>query len=194
MKKTMIFILAIVLSFSLIGCSNSNSTPSTSSDSQSSTPNTATSSKPEQIQEDNSISTSLPNLSVTFGYDGESFTMVMEDNDTAAAIVRYVGQEDWNLPINNYNNFDNWEVMQYYDIPSRYEIPSNPSTVTDESLGDVYYSAPNRIILFYDDAQVTGEYTKIGTIAEIDELKQAVESNPVLEGWGNKIVIISPMG
>ena len=81
--------------------------------------------------------------------------------------------------------------MQYYDIPSRYEIPSGAETVTSVKAGDVYYSEPNRIILFYHDAEVTGEYTKVGTIDATDEFVKAVEENPVLEGWSNKIVLIS---
>lgn len=44
--------------------------------------------------------------------------------------------------------------MQYYDVPSRYEILSIPETVMTEAAGDVYYSEPNRIVLFYGDAAV----------------------------------------
>ena len=76
------------------------------------------------------------------------------------------------LPIYHFDDYDNWEVMQYYDISQRYEIPSvDVKTVTSEKAGEVYYSQPNRIILFYEDGEVTGDYTKIG-------------------GWGNKIVQI----
>lgn len=68
------------------------------------------------------------------------------DNETAAAVARHVGTSDWRLPIYHYDDYENWEVMQYYDIPSRYEIPSNPEQVTEEKAGTVYYSEPNRII------------------------------------------------
>ena len=117
--------------------------------------------------------------------------MTMEDNDTAAAIKKYVGTTGWRLPIYHYDDYDNWEVMQYYDISRRYEIPSDDAkTVTSEKAGEVYYSHPNRIILFYGDAEVTGEYTKIGEIEATDDFKKAVTDNPVLRGWGNKIVQI----
>lgn len=132
-------------------------------------------------------------LEVRFGDDGAPFVMQMENNATAAAIAGYVGTADWRLPIYHYDDYENWEVMQYYDIPSRYEIPSDPETVTAEKAGEVYYSEPNRIILFYQDGEVTGEYTKIGTIEDTEEFREAVESNPVLEGWGNKIVRIHSM-
>lgn len=130
-------------------------------------------------------------LEVRFGDHGKAFTMTLEDNDTAAAIKKHVGTADWRLPIYHYDDYDNWEVMQYYDISRRYEIPSDDAkTVTSEKAGEVYYSHPNRIILFYGDAEVTGEYTKIGEIEATDEFKKAVADNPVLRGWGNKIVQI----
>lgn len=130
-------------------------------------------------------------LVVRFGDDGAPFVMHLYDNDTARAIARHVGTADWRLPIYNYEGYENWEVMQYYDIPDRYEIPSNPETVTREAAGTVYYSEPNRIVLFYGDAEVTGEYTPVGYFDDTEEFRSAVENNPVLEGWGNKIVQIS---
>lgn len=130
-------------------------------------------------------------LEVRFGDNGTAFTMKLEENDTAAAIKRHVGTADWRLPIYHFDDYDHWEEMQYYDISRRYEIPSvDAKTVTSEKAGEVYYSHPNRIILFYEDAEVTGEYTKIGEIEATDDFKKAVKDNPVLRGWGNKIVQI----
>jgi hypothetical protein len=60
--------------------------------------------------------------------------MHLYDNETAEAIAKYVGTASWRLPIYHYNDYDNWEVMQYYDIPSRYNIPSNPDNITSEKL------------------------------------------------------------
>lgn len=130
-------------------------------------------------------------LEVRFGDNGEPFMMRLQDNETAAAIARHVGTSDWRLPIYERDEDADFDVMQYYDISSRYDIPSNPETVTSEKAGEVYYSDPNRIVLFYHDAEIPGEYTKIGTFETTDEFVTAVEENPVLEGWGNKIVQIS---
>lgn len=116
----------------------------------------------------------------------------MENNDTANAIINYVGTADRNLPIYHYDDYDNWDVMQYYDIPRKYDIPDGSESVSAEKGGEVYYSHPNSIILFYHDAEVAGEYTKIGAIEYSDEFVKAVEENPVLDGWGNKIVSVSP--
>lgn len=131
-------------------------------------------------------------LTVRFGDRGDAFELHLEDNDTAAAIARHVGSADWRLPIYHYDDYEGWESFQYYDIPSRYEIPSNAETVTSEKAGDVYYSEPNRIVLFYHDGEISGDYTLVGHFDATEEFVSAVESNPVLEGWGNKIVSISP--
>ncbi len=132
-------------------------------------------------------------LEVQFGDDGTPFVMHLYDNDTAAAIVRHVGTANWRLPIYHYDDYDNWEVMQYYDIPSRYDIPSNPETITSEKAGEVYYSEPNRIVLFYKDAEVSGEYTKVGYFDFTEEFQSAVENNPTVPGWSNKLVLINSM-
>ncbi len=131
-------------------------------------------------------------LRVQFGADGAPFTMYIYDNPTAAAIARHVGTARWQLPIYHFDDYENWEVMQYYDVPSRYEIPSDPRKITSEKAGEVYYSEPNRIVLYFGDAKVSSEYTPVGYFDPATEFISAVKNNPVLEGWGNKIVIIEP--
>ena len=189
--------LALVLVFVIgvfAGCgsqsTNNNNNESRPSNNSGAASNNSPSSDFDNDDESESR-TPATELVVRFGDRGEPFIMHLYNNDTAKAIARYVGTADWRLPIYNYEGYENWEVMQYYDIPSRYEIPSNPETVTEEAAGTVYYSEPNRIVLFYGDAEVTGEYTPVGYFDNTEEFRSAVEANPVLEGWGNKIVIIS---
>lgn len=169
---------------------SSGSSTETADDNRTESGNSASSPESE-TSSDNDNSTS-GTLTVSFGDNGSPFTLYLYDNDTAAAIARHVGTADWRLPIYHYDDYENWEVMQYYDIPSRYEIPSNAESVSSEKAGEVYYSEPNRIVLFFGDAQVNGEYTKVGYFDYSEEFRTAVENNPVLEGWGNKIVIIQP--
>lgn len=191
MKKKILTILALVLVSGTLpaGCSSSGG-----DDSSDAAENASAASKSAEDSvskaEDNAAQPATE-LEVRFGDDGEPFTMHLYENDTAAAIARHVGTSDWRLPIYHYDDYDDWEVMQYYDIPSRYEIPSDPEQVTEEEAGTVYYSEPNRIILFYQDGQVSAEYTPVGYFDYTDEFLQAVQDNPVLEGWGNKIVQIS---
>ena len=131
-------------------------------------------------------------LTVRFGDNGAPFTMELENNDTAAAIARHVGSADWRLPIYHYDDYEGWESFQYYDIPSRYDIPDGSQSVTSQKAGAVYYSHPNRIILFYQDANISTEYTPVGYIDFSQDLVDAVENNPVVEGWGNKLIFIQP--
>ncbi len=145
----------------------------------------------EAATTDEAAASAPAELEVRFGDEGEPFVMRLEDNATAAAIARHVGTTEWRLPIYNNDDFENADVMQYYDIPQRYEIPSDPQTVTAELAGEVYYSDPNRIVLFYGDAEISGEYTKIGSFEASEAFIDAVQNNPELEGWGNKIIIIS---
>ena len=46
-------------------------------------------------------------------------------------------------------------------------------------------------MLYYHDAEINEQYTRIGTFDATEEFVDAVENNPVLEGWGNQIVVIS---
>ena len=105
-------------------------------------------------------------------------------------IAEYVGTASWQLPIYHFDDYDGWESFQYYDIPSRYDIPDGSESVTSEKAGTVYYSHPNRIILFYQDAEISTEYTPVGYIDFSQDLVDAVENNPVVQGWGNKLVFI----
>lgn len=188
MKKKLTGLLSLMLALGIVltGCS---STPDSSSEPSSSENVAGQNTESSSVNEENSIPDSnTTELIVRFGDEGEPFTMILEDNSTAQAIAGYVGTTDWRLPIYNYDESD---VMQYYDIPSRYEIPDNSTAITEAHAGDVFYSDPNRIVLYYHDAEISEEYTKIGTFEATDEFISSVENNPVLEGWGNKIVRIS---
>lgn len=179
-KKWFSILLSALLVLSLAACAEKDSAANIST--------------AQPVDESGSVKTetsAADQLTVRFGDSGAPFTMYLEDNDTAAAIARHVGSADWRLPIYHYDDYDGWESFQYYDIPSRYEVPSAAETVTSEKAGEVYYSEPNRIVLFYHDAEISGEYTLVGRFDVTDEFTSAVENNPVLEGWGNKIVQIS---
>ena len=188
MKKQLTGLLGLILGLGIIltGCSSSSAGGSEPSSTGSVAGQNTES--PSGNEENSIPGNDTAELIVRFGDEGEPFTMVLEDNSTAQAIAGYVSTTDWRLPIYNYDESD---VMQYYDIPSRYEIPDNSTTVTEAHAGDVFYSDPNRIVLYYHDAEISEEYTKIGTFDPTDDFIAAVENNPVLEGWGNKIVRIS---
>lgn len=173
MRKCFVCIIMMLCAMTLAGCSRteSSSTP-VSSPAESSAAST-----PEPAPE----APAAASLTVCFGDQGQSFTLHLYDNPTAAAIARHVGTSDWRLPIYHYDDHENMEVMQYYDIPARYEIPSDPENVTSEKAGQVYYSAPNRIVIFYGDGAVSAEYTPVGYFDATEDFISAAENTPVLE-------------
>lgn len=190
MKKQLIGIvgLLLTLSIAMTGCSSSSGATESSSSEESNRISSSQTASQSGEEDDNIPSSNVAELTVQFGDSGDSFAMHLEDNSTAAAIAGYVGTTDWRLPVYSYDESD---VMEYYDIPSRYEIPDNSETVTEAHAGDVFYSDPNRIVLYYHDAEINEQYTRIGTFDATEEFVDAVENNPVLEGWGNQIVVIS---
>ena len=183
--------LSLVFVMMLAGCTQSNGTGSETTSNAAPSANSASPNAGSGNADNSGGSAASSELYVRFGDDGAPFTMHLYDNDTAAAIARHVGTAEWRLPIYHYDDYDHWQVMQYYDIPNRYDIPSNPESVTTEKAGTVYYSEPNRIVLFFGEAAVSGEYTPVGYFDVTDAFVSAVRNNPVLEGWGNKIVHIS---
>lgn len=187
MKKQFIAVIGLLLvgSIAMTGCSGSSNSDSSIANGQ------VPSSQADSFSsggDDTIPSSNVTELTVQFGDSGDPFVMHLEDNSTAAAIAGYVGTTEWRLPVYSYDESD---VMEYYDIPSRYEIPDNSETVTQAHAGDVFYSKPNRIVLYYRDAEINEEYTLIGRFDATDAFIDAVENNPVLEGWGNQIVVIS---
>lgn len=190
MKKQLIGIVGLLLTFSIAmtGCSSSSGVAESSSSEDSNRVSSSQTVSQSSEEDDNILSSNATELTVQFGDSGDSFVMHLEDNSTAAAIAGYVGTTDWRLPVYSYDESD---VMEYYDIPSRYEIPDNSEPVTEAHAGDVFYSDPNRIVLYYHDAEINEQYTRIGTFDATEEFVDAVENNPVLEGWGNQIVVIS---
>ena len=62
--------------------------------------------------------------------------------------------------------------------------------MSSEHAGTVYYSEPNRIVLFYQEAEVTGDYTPVGYFDYSEEFLAAVQNNPTVPGWSNKLVLI----
>ncbi len=196
-KKNLVLILVTVLIIALIGgiClifAGRNNTPKANNNRNTGSSNVLSSNYDSNYrQEDIFANGEIPNVEITFGYDGETFVAEMENNETAIELVRNITSSGRNLPIYNYDDFEGYEYMQYYDIPSRYNIPSNPVQVTNAKAGEIYYSTPNRVIIFYQDAEVNSSYTKIGEIKDTNGLRKAVEDNPVLEGWGNKIISVN---
>lgn len=124
----------LTLSIAMAGCSSSSGSAESSSSEENNRVSSSQTASRSSEEEDNIPVSNTTELTVRFGDDGEPFVMHLEKNSTAEAIAGYVGTSDWRLPVYSYDESD---VMEYYDIPSRYEIPDNSETATKAHAGDV---------------------------------------------------------
>ncbi len=60
--------------------------------------------------------------------------------------------------------------------------------------GQLHYSAPNRLMLFYSDAQIPGDYVLVSYIEDSETFRDDVVNNQPLEYWGNKLIMASRDG
>lgn len=192
MKKIISKIAALsilsTLVLSNVGCANSvNQVPMGTSNNIVSSIATETT----QIAKTDYETFSGKTLNVKLGYDGKTYVLELFNNQTAEDIYNHVSLATWNLPIYEFSGYDNADKYQYYDIPSRYKVTSNPESINIEQVGDVYYSEPNRMIMFFRNAEIPVNYTKVGKIKIDNDFTKNVEENPTLQGWGNKMIIIS---
>ena len=192
MKKIISKIAALsilsTLVLSNIGCANSvNQVPMGTSNNIVSSITTET----RQIAKTGYETFSGKTLNVKLGYEGKTYVLELFNNQTAEDIYNHVSLATWNLPIYEFSGYDNADKYQYYDIPSRYKVTSNPESINIEQVGDVYYSEPNRMIMFFRNAEIPVNYTKVGKIKIDNDFTKNVEENPTLQGWGNKMIIIS---
>lgn len=186
-KITALSILSTLV-LSNIGCANSvNQVPMGTSNNIVSSITTETT----QIAKTGYETFSGKTLNVKLGYEGKTYVLELFNNQTAEDIYNHVSLATWNLPIYEFSGYDNADKYQYYDIPSRYKVTSNPESINIEQVGDVYYSEPNRMIMFFRNAEIPVNYTKVGKIKIDNDFTKNVEENPTLQGWGNKMIIIS---
>lgn len=137
-------------------------------------------------------------LEMKFGYEGKTiYRIQLYDNVTAQELYRDIGESNYNLPIYHFDDFDQADVIQYYDLPSRYHYTvENAQEVDEVKAGELYYSDPNRIILVYRDTTLEGEYVPIGKIDVTDpeNFAKEVEDSAVLDYWDCKVVPIHRVG
>lgn len=152
---------------------------------------TSTSTTEVTASSSSSQTAELPNVYLILGEtsDRPTYEIELEENEVAVRFVRILQEETRVLPIYIYDGSQHTDVMQFYDIPDRYDIPDgDPALVTEEKAGEVYYSA-GRIMIFYEDAEIEGNYVKVGQTLTTEGLEDAVNSNP-LDSWGNRRVTI----
>ena len=123
MKRKILSGISLILSLTafLTGCGNENA-----SNEKNRVSITESITKSNDVSKSENNAETSKELNVSFGDNGSPFTLHLYDNETSATIAGFVGAGDLRLPIYHFDDYENWEVMQYYDIPSSYSIPKNP--------------------------------------------------------------------
>lgn len=166
-----IAVLGIVAMAAAAGaCGGADSSPTATSPAQSGT--TAASPAPSATDSD----AAQPSTgTVTLSVGGRQFAVALADNATArafAAMLPLDGLEMSELNGNEkYHRFDQ-------------ALPTDPTTPTTIKAGDVMLYQDDCLVVFYADHANPGyQYTRIGTIAEVDGLADAVGSGTVTMGF-----------
>lgn len=202
MKKAILGLLCAAILLTAAGCSSSSSAATPAASVTASVTVPASSAEAEAAQEGVNTDTAtaeqtsaLPNIYLRLGEtnDRPVYEIELIDNEVSERFVRLLQDYTRVLPLYVFDGSNNTDVLQYYDIPSSYDIPSGtPELVTNESAGEVYYSQ-GRIMIFYRDAELEGNFVRIGSTLTTEGLEDAVNSNP-LDSWGNRRVTIGIMG
>lgn len=183
--------IALFVTLSLAACGNSSDTASERAAVATESTDTVSESADSSNTADEDILEELPIIYLRLGEtdDRPSYEIALEDNEISVRFVRILQEFTRVIPLYVFDGSENTDVMQFYDIPSSYDIPDGePELVTSEKAGEVYYSA-GRIMIFYQDAEIEGNYVKIGETLTTEGLADAVNSNP-LDDWGNRRVTI----
>ena len=132
--------LMALLLVSMAACSSENDSPNTGQSASAGNGQSTPNDNDSQTSESNGAENESPvatEMYVSFGDAGEEFTLHLYENETAAAIARHVGTDDWRLAIYHYEDYEKWGVMEDYDIPRRYENSSNSGSGASLQAGTV---------------------------------------------------------
>lgn len=163
MKKKIIkslFLLAVLLG-GVMGCSKNEQNTLSENDSQE---NSSNMSNPQDEDEITNVEINVNNT---------NFLVNMDNTPTGKALMARLPSTSMRLP----TSYDQDGVLKYYDMPMN--IVSNPEKITNVSTGDLLMDGNDRLILYYQDAEINGEYTKVGKIENSDGLAEALGDGEV---------------
>ena len=103
------------------------------------------------------------------GVDGKSFTAVLEDNETARALVDRL---PLSIPMVELNGNE-----KYYQFAE--PLPANPQSVNRVEAGDIMLFQDDCLVIFYEGHSTSYPYTPIGKIGETEGLATALGTGNV---------------
>ncbi len=147
MKRTIIFLISLIIISTLVACGKSNSTPTPTTDE----PNTTiiTPSGDNQTTKEDETA----NMKLTLKINDIEVDVIWTDNDSVRAL-KNLAKDGLTINMSKYGGFE-----QVGSIGST--LPSADTRITTNP-GDIVLYSSNQIVLFYDSN--TWSYTKLGHI------------------------------
>lgn len=116
-----------------------------------------------------------PDIHVTV--DDAAFDVVLYDSATTRLLMTQIPETNMMLP----TSYDLNSVCKYYDIPMSYhdalQITTEP--ITSVKAGDLLLDDNNRLYLYYQDSTVSGNYLRVGYVADTAELQAKLGNGSV---------------
>ena len=164
--------LALACSLALAACGQASGSQSTQGTTQDVTAASTSASGSASQQEETPVSptTSEENMSTcTIRIANKTFEAQLETNPTAQSFAKL-------LPLDlTMEELNGNEKYHFFDQ----EFPSNPSPVGHVEAGDLMLYGNDCVVLFYKSFDTPYSYTRIGRIADVEGLEQAVGSGNV---------------
>ena len=166
--------LALACSLALAACGQASGSQSTQGTTQDVTAASTSASGSASQQEETPVSptTSEENTNMstcTIRIANKTFEAQLETNPTAQSFVKLL---PFDLTMEELNGN---EKYHFFDQ----EFPSNPSPVGHVEAGDLMLYGNDCVVLFYKSFDTPYSYTRIGRIADVEGLEQAVDSGNV---------------
>ena len=135
----------------------------------------ATTPTPDPTTPPTGSSNEIPDVHVRFGRT--EFDVVLYDGTTKELLMSQLSSSEMMLP----TSYDLNNECKYYDIPSRYLSYMGIETeeITEVKEGDMLINDEGRLFLYYKDAEVSGEYMRVGYISDMTGIVQALGDDSI---------------
>ena len=131
------------------------------------TPAPSPTTEPEETTQPDSA---IPDVHVRFGTT--EFDVVLYDSATKELLMSQLSPSEMMLP----TSYDMDNVCKYYDIPSRYLSYMGIVTeeITEVQAGDLLINEDGRLFLYYEDAEISGDYMRVGYVTDMTGITEAL--------------------
>ena len=178
MKKTIFFLIFVLLNISVLlaGCGNQepvqSDTPATSASSESIPADELESTHPSETEEPEQAETPEPEnseMKMIVNVNGQDFTATLENNSAVDALVQMMENGPVTLQLSDYAGFEKVG-------PLGQSLPASNSQTTTHA-GDIVLYQGNQIVMFYGSN--SWSYTRLGHIDDLTGWEEALGSGDV---------------